>query len=175
MEYLYEKDIVLVDNIELNSLEKLVEYKKEELEKFYSKSFFENLFEYKEDARVLSFLRECKDIEIFEFEDISISSALYQLSKSRNKGIRLKIKNISLKLRQVELCEYFGLNPYRIKAKFILVFCDNANRLIDSIYNTKMRHIAYLTKDKQKLIIDKRPIQFLSKYDEKIDRLLKEG
>lgn len=176
MTYLYEKDIILVSKINLKSLEDLLTLYEKDLKTYYRRDFFDNMFSDNKEyfLRLKEKLSGIEDIEYIEFKNTSIYAGLYKYVESLGKGIRLKSKKIKFSVRQIELSEYFSLNPYKLKSDFSLILCDNANRLIDELNDEEnLVHIGYITNDKQKLIMDREAVQFISKYDESLYKLLK--
>lgn len=60
-----------------------------------------------------------------------IFGALWELAEASDVGLEIELKKIPLKQETVEICEFFGINPYElISSGSMLMASDDGNRLV---------------------------------------------
>ncbi len=92
--------------------------------------------------------------------------ALYELARERRCGLRIRIRQIPVMQETVEICELYGMDPYRLPTYGRLVLTEDPDRLLEDIPEESRRMaacIGYLTEDHDKLIIDKTNIEYINR------------
>lgn len=84
-----------------------------------------------------------------------IFAALWELSKELGAGLELDMKHISILQETVEVCEYFGLNPYQLaSAGSFLFVTEDGEALKEALLREKiMASVIGRTADGQGKII----------------------
>ena len=60
-----------------------------------------------------------------------IFGALWELAEASGVGLEIELKKIPLKQETVEICEFFGINPYElISSGVMLMAAKDGNRLV---------------------------------------------
>lgn len=122
-----------------------------------------------DSARALGFLEHKEhflgEIEWVKVEDGGVLASIYNWTKSRNIGCRLAIKKIPLLQSGVEICEFYGLNIYRLRSDCFLIFTDQGHA-----FTQKMREqgfvcevIGVLQDGLDKIIMDKEEIEYINR------------
>ena len=166
-----KKNIVAIFCAGESGVKDIVKSKYEDLSKVYPKRILDKLIKtaifdeskYEELKRILSLELSAEDF--IEVGEKGILAALYSCAKIRNRGLELKVKSIPVRQLDIEICEYYSINPYRLKSKMFCILSENSNRFIDDCQSmgVKAAHIGYVTKYKEKIIIDKEELQHIDK------------
>ena len=60
-----------------------------------------------------------------------IFGALWEMAESAGVGLEIELKKIPIKQETVEICEFFGINPYQlISSGAMLMAAEDGNRLV---------------------------------------------
>ncbi|MBQ7535133.1 MAG: AIR synthase [Stomatobaculum sp.] len=102
-----------------------------------------------------------------------ILAALYLAAKERKCGLRIALKKIPVRQDTIELCEMYGLNPYRLYSRCAVYLCKNGERLAEELREQGIpaERIGRLTKGLDKVITDKTETEYLNRPEP--DELLK--
>ena len=102
-----------------------------------------------------------------------ILAALYLAAKERKCGLRIALRKIPVRQDTIELCELYGLNPYRLFSRCAVYFCGNGERLAEQLREKGIpaARIGRLTRGLDKVITDKTETEYLNRPEP--DELLK--
>ena len=103
-----------------------------------------------------------------------IYGALYELSEAAGVGLEIDLRAIPIKQETVEICEYFGLNPYYLKSGgSMLMVCDHGQELVRLLEKEGISAaiIGRTTSDRGKTVINEGEVSYLER--PKADELLK--
>lgn len=92
--------------------------------------------------------------------------ALYDLAQTRRCGMRIRMRDIPVMQSVIEICELYGLNPYRIGTFARLTITEDPDMLLDEMSEQESSMsacIGYLTQGRDKLIIDKTHPEYINK------------
>ncbi len=135
------QDLVVAGYAGLMGTIEAVAYKKEELLHKFSRSYVNNILE--QEPNILKMntfkwnLEQWRELGATECEPVTeggILTALWNLSGAYMTGIEFALRQIPVKQETIEVCEFFDLNPYRLKSDgcFLLV-ADNGNDLVTAL------------------------------------------
>lgn len=85
-----------------------------------------------------------------------IFKALWKLAADNGAGLVADLKNIPIKQETVEVCEYFGLNPYKLMAGgSLLIACRTGGALVQELTdkNISAAVIGKITKGNEKIVL----------------------
>ena len=102
-----------------------------------------------------------------------ILAALYLMAKERKCGLRIALRSIPVRQDTIELCELYGLNPYRLFSRCTVYLSGNGGRLAEQLREKGVpaECIGRLTRDLDKVITDKTETEYLNRPEP--DELLK--
>ena len=102
-----------------------------------------------------------------------ILAALYLAAKERKCGLCIALRKIPVRQDTIELCELYGLNPYRLFSRCTVYFCGNGERLAEQLREKGVPavRIGRLTRGLDKVITDKTETEYLNRPEP--DELLK--
>lgn len=162
----------------------LIENYREELNGYFNKVYIESIEKHVKEngyyGRYLSPINndrpECAPVDInsifkevdCETVDVSeggILKALYNFAKSRGRGFEIEIKKISTIQICIEICEYFGINIYRLLSEGKIVLSEDP---ISACKYLEERGIAAqvigcLTDSLDKVITDKESVEYVNR------------
>ena len=162
----------------------LIENYREELNGYFNKVYIESIEKHVKEkgyyGRYLSPINndrpECAPVDIngifkevdCETLDVSeggILKALYNFAKSRGRGFEIEIKKISTIQICIEICEYFGINIYRLLSEGKIVLSEDP---ISACKYFEERGIAAqvigcLTDSLDKVITDKESVEYVNR------------
>ncbi|MCR4739444.1 MAG: AIR synthase family protein [Lachnospiraceae bacterium] len=110
-------DIIITGYTGLKGTYLIAEYRKEDLLERFSSSFIDRVSDFIDDLCVLKEAGVKDLIPVSFMHDVSkggIFAALWELGKASGCGLSVDLKKIPLRQETVEICEYFGLNPYEL-------------------------------------------------------------
>lgn len=132
----------------------------EELRGRFSESYIETMgypFDTVDISKMAEIARD-KAVAMHDISNGGVYAAVYQITDTANLGITLNHDMIPIDQPTIELCEYFGINPYQLLATgglLIAVDKENEEALLDA-YNEAgiiARTIGVFTKEKERLVI----------------------
>ena len=102
-----------------------------------------------------------------------ILAALYLAAKERKCGLRIALRKIPVRQDTIELCELYGLTPYRLFSRCAVYFCGNGERLAEQLREKGVpaARIGRLIRGLDKVITDKTETEYLNRPEP--DELLK--
>ena len=94
-----------------------------------------------------------------------VLAALYRAAKERKCGLRILQKQIPVRQDTIEVCEMYGLNPYRLYTRSALFLCENGARLAERLRERGIpaERIGRLTAGPDKIIADKTETEYLNR------------
>lgn len=122
-----------------------------------------------------------KDIEVFEriyleYPDIfshnvfkisegGVLSTLYNLAENLGIGLKIEIKTIPIKQETIEICEIYGINPYKLYTEAYLILAEDTKTILELLkkHEIEAKIIGSTTKSLGKLIVDKSEIEHMNK------------
>jgi len=101
-------------------------------------------------------MNDCSDGGIF--------AALWQLADAYGVGLKCNIKDIPVRQETIEICEFFDINPYKLRSDgALLIVTDKPDELINSLNkeNVKETVIGEITDGKDRVITSGEDVRFL--------------
>ena len=94
-----------------------------------------------------------------------VLAALYRAAKERKCGLRIMQKKIPVRQDTIEVCEMYGLNPYRLYTRSALFLCENGARLAEKLRERGIpaERIGHLSAGLDKIIEDKTETEYLNR------------
>ena len=179
-----EKYIIFCGYAGLKGSLKIIESRYDELVGYFNKIYLDSVACHIRDrgyyGRYLSPINndrsECAPVDINsifsevngETVDVSeggILKVLYNLAKSRGRGFEIEIKKISTIQICIEICEYFGINIYRLLSEGKIVLSEDpisACKYLEERGITA-QVIGCLTDSLDKVITDKESVEYVNR------------
>lgn len=127
-------DIVLTKWIGLEGTSILAKEKKKELLSRFSENFIMQAQQFDQMLSVIPEAAVAVRSGIGAMHDVTeggIFGALWELAESSGVGLEIELKKIPVKQETVEICEFFGINPYElISSGSMLMAAVDGNRLV---------------------------------------------
>lgn len=95
-----------------------------------------------------------------------IFAALWELAESAGVGLAVDLKKIPIKQETVEVCEFFGLNPYELlSGGCLLMTTDSGERLVQALkeVHIKAAIIGRTTDNNDRIVINEEESRFLER------------
>ena len=111
------QDIVISKWIGLEATTILAKEKDEELRRVFSEDFistaksFDAFLSVVEDARIA---KKCQVSAMHDITEGGVFGALWEMAEGAGVGLEVDLKKIPIRQATVEICEFFGVNPYLI-------------------------------------------------------------
>ena len=109
------QDILVTKWIGIEGTSIIAKEKEKELKTRFSKSFVETAKGFEQYLSVLPEASIAAEFGISAMHDVTeggIYGALWELAEASGVGLEIDLKAIPVRQETVEICEYFGLNPY---------------------------------------------------------------
>lgn len=127
-------DIVVTKWAGLEGTSILAKEKREELFTRFSEKFILRAQQFDQMISVLPEAAVAVKLGVGAMHDVTeggIFGALWEMAESSHVGLEIELKKIPLKQETVEICEFFGLNPYGlISSGAMLMASEDGNRLV---------------------------------------------
>lgn len=127
-------DIVLTKWIGLEGTSIIAKEKQQELLSRFSENF---IFRAQKFDQMLSVIPEAATAvksgvgAMHDVTEGGIFGALWEMAEASGVGLEIELKKIPLKQETVEICEFFGINPYElISSGSMLMAAEDGNRLV---------------------------------------------
>lgn len=131
------QDVVLSKWIGLEGTYLLAKERREELKKRYPESMIDGAEDFERFLSVVPEAATAIRSGVSAMHDVSeggIFSALWQLAESSGVGLEIDMKKIPVKQETIEICEFFGLNPYYfVSGGALLMVTDNGYDLVKEL------------------------------------------
>lgn len=132
-----DMDIVMSKYIGIAATVIMLDVKKEQLEKRFSKSFLDRMSDFEEYYSILSEAAVAGNSGVAAMHDVSrggIMGALWEIASAADVGMEIVSENIPIRQETIELCELFNLNPYEILSTgSLIMITDNGNALVSEL------------------------------------------
>ncbi len=151
--------IVMTKHIGIMGTAMLVHEKKEELLTKFHKNYLEQALMAEEEMSVLSEAAVAGSSDAAVMHDVSrggIFSALWELAEITGTGVEAVIADMPVRQETIEVCEYYGLNPYKlISGGSLLIVCNRGDEMICKLRRQSIPAviIGRLTEDNDKVVI----------------------
>ena len=128
-------DIAVLGYAGLSGSRKIFEIKRDEIEKRYCKSFLRVLMERSDsESSVYPLVEKALDKGLIrdaeEAREGGVLAALWRLLDRNRLGCEYSMRKIPILQQTVELCEMYGLDPYRLSSEGCMVcLCENEREL----------------------------------------------
>ncbi|MDD6326826.1 MAG: AIR synthase-related protein [Lachnospiraceae bacterium] len=162
-------DIVMVDVTAKLGTALITQKKKEELRSRFAESYIKEMELGVNGYRVDSYAKLAAGQGAFYMHDIScggLYGALWQLSVRIGKGIEIFHNQIPIRQETIELCEFYGINPYQLDGTGgLLVVISGAETFLESMakLGVEAAVIGRVTEDQDKKIqINDTDIRYLT-------------
>lgn len=162
-------DIVMVDVTAKLGTALIAQKKKEELRSRFAESYIQEMDLGVNGCRVDAYAKLAAKQGAFYMHDIScggLYGALWQLSVRIGKGIEIFHKQIPIRQETIELCEFYGINPYQLDGTGgLLVVTSGAETFLESMaeLGVEAAVIGRVTEDQDKRIqINDKDIRYLT-------------
>lgn len=131
------QDLVAAGYAGLEGTRIIVEEKRQELEKYFAAGYLDSILEYSRQAEECRKKLNGKSFTPEEIESAAeggILTAIWKLSGSCRLGVEFSLRRIPVLQGTIEICEVFGLNPYRLYSKGCWVQAsDNGGQLVERL------------------------------------------
>ncbi len=131
------QDLVMTKWAGLEGTHILANHFEEELNGLYGKSFITRA---KNLSAYLSVMKESKiamahgATAMHDVTEGGVLGAAYELAKAANIGVELSLGKIPILDETIEICDYFGINPYKlISSGAMLIATDNGSELVEKL------------------------------------------
>lgn len=101
-------------------------------------------------------MNDCSDGGIF--------AALWQLADAGSVGLTVNLRDIPVMQESIEVCEYFDINPYRLRSDgSLLIVCDNPDEMIKALNEAEIKAtlIGHITEGSDRVIVSGEERRFL--------------
>ncbi|MCR5735262.1 MAG: AIR synthase family protein [Lachnospiraceae bacterium] len=132
-----EDDIVITKWIGLKGTYLIADRYRKELAARFSQRFIDEALQFKDRLCVLPEAMTASGYGITSMHDASsggIFAALWELGRIEKKGLTCDLKKIPIRQETVEICEFFGINPYELDAAGSMLFtAENGKELVKAL------------------------------------------
>ncbi|MCI8669743.1 MAG: hydrogenase maturation factor [Lachnospiraceae bacterium] len=152
-------DIVLTKRIGIMGTVMMLYEKRDELLTKFPESYLEKALEAEEEMSVCSEAAVAGGSGAAVMHDVSrggIFAALWELAEITGRGVEAVIADIPVRQETIELCEFYGLNPYKlISGGSLLLVCSHGNDITDRLRRRGISAtvIGKLTENNDKVVI----------------------
>ncbi|MFV0466756.1 MAG: AIR synthase family protein [Lachnospiraceae bacterium] len=172
-------DILLTKSAGIEGTVLLAKRRESELETRFSNAFLSNAIKMEELLSVQSEADIALKAGACAMHDVSkggIFGALWEFANSSEIGIEIELRKIPMRQETVEICEFFGLNPYEILGGgALLIAAEDGNRLVLDLHKAgiPVTIIGKATNSKDRVLLNGEDVRYLDlpKSDE-IHRIL---
>lgn len=94
-----------------------------------------------------------------------VLAGLYRLARDRKIGMEIEMKRIPVLQSTIEICEYYGLNPYRLYGRCFILLSENGERTAQLLRDRGIRAavIGKTADGPKKIITDKTETEYLNR------------
>lgn len=127
-------DIVVTKWIGIEGTSIIAKEKEEELKTRFSTSFIDKAKDLDVYLSVLSEAAVAVDAGVGAMHDITeggIFGALWEMAEASGIGLDIDVKKIPVRQETIEICEFYGINPYRlISSGSMLMATEDGNKMV---------------------------------------------
>lgn len=160
-------DIVMTKRIGIMGTAMLAHEKREELLTKFPASYLEKALEAEEEMSVCSEAAVAGNSGAAVMHDVSrggIFAALWELAEITGRGVEAVIADLPVRQETIELCEFYGLNPYKlISGGSLLLVCNHGSDMTERLRRRGISAavIGRLTENNDKAVIQNGEKRFL--------------
>ncbi|HCT93084.1 MAG TPA: hydrogenase maturation factor [Lachnospiraceae bacterium] len=137
------QDLVVTKWIGLEATAILAKEKEQELLSRFSQDFVRAARSFGQYISVVADARIAKNFGVSAMHDITeggIFGALWEMAEGSGVGLEADLKAIPIRQETVEICEYFGLNPYQIMSSgSLLIAAEDGPGLVRALAESNIR------------------------------------
>ncbi|MDD7739489.1 MAG: AIR synthase related protein [Fusicatenibacter sp.] len=177
-----DQDLVVAGGVGLGAAAYLAKTRKEELLSQFSPGFLHSAEQFDDRYSVLDIAQTAISCKAGAMQDVSeggIFGALWEMTEGAGLGMDVSIKDIPIQQETIEICEYFGLNPYQILSTgSLLIGIDDGKTLVRRLAEQGIcaAVIGKTTDQKERIIRNGEEIRYLDKpQTDELYRIVKEG
>ena len=129
-------DIVMTKAIALEGTSIIAKEKYEELITHFPRGMIDKAAGFDEDILIVREARAIRDMAVamHDVTEGGIFGALWEMAEASNVGLDIDLKSIKVRQETIEICEYFGINPYKlISSGCLLIATANGDRVVEAI------------------------------------------
>ncbi len=128
------QEIVITKWIGIEATALLASEREEELKKRFPAELVEAaeaFAEYRSAVKEASIAADCGVKAMYDLSEGGIFAALWEMASAAGVGMDIDLKKIPIRQETVEICEYFGVNPYQILSSgSMMIAADNGWALV---------------------------------------------
>ncbi len=161
------QDVVITKWIGLEGTSIIAKEKETELQSKFSPALIETAKSFGQYLSVVPEAATAVKSGVSAMHDVTeggIYGALWEVAEASGVGLEIDLKKIPVKQETIEICEYFGLNPYAlISSGAMLMTADNGYDLVRAIEKTgiKATVIGKVTDGNDRVLINEDEKRFL--------------
>lgn len=129
-----DQDVVVTKWIGLEATTILAKEKEEELRKRFPSVLVDTARDFDQYLSVVPESKIAMEHGVSAMHDITeggVFGALWEMASGGNVGLEIDLKKIPLRQETIEICEYFGLNPYQIMSSgSMMIVTDDGYELV---------------------------------------------
>lgn len=136
------EELVVAGSVALGETEKLLEQKKEELEKHFSPSFLRDAHALKtkygigipvKDGEIWNLAKEMQASALIENGEDGFLAALWKMAEASEVGLHVELRKVPVRQETIEICECYDVNPYEAASgSCILAGFQNAYAFVEA-------------------------------------------
>ena len=163
------QDIVMTKWAGLEGTVLLAERYEDKLRERYPLHMIEEAAAFKRQLSVIPEAATAAKSNVSAMHDVStggIFAALWELAESAGVGLAVDLKKIPIKQETVEVCEFFGLNPYELlSGGCLLMTTDSGERLVQALEEVHIPAavIGRTTDNNDRVVINEEESRFLER------------
>lgn len=160
-------DVVVTKWIGLEGTSIIAKEHEEELLKRFSPSFLETAKGFSEQLSVVKDARTAVSVGVTAMHDVTeggIFGALWEIAEASGCGLEIELLDIPVRQETIEICEYFGINPYGlISSGSMLITAPNGSDVVRSLKQEGINAalIGKVTKGNDRVLINGDERRFL--------------
>lgn len=109
----------------------------------------------------------CKEhgADVINLCDGGILKGIYEEAVERKCGLKIYLSKVPILQSTIEICEMFGLDPFRLFGHCHMIMCDNASTLCDKLSEAgyAVNVVGYMQSSLDKIIADKEEIEYINR------------
>lgn len=137
------QDIVLCGCIGTEGMLRILDERETELSKRFVPAFVSQMQRARESILSLEYIRAARELQSAQGEEAAVTAmhqigsggilaALWELGEASGIGMQVELSKMSVLQETIELCEYYGLNPYHMtSAGCILMTASDGDTLVE--------------------------------------------
>lgn len=129
-------DIVMTKAIGLEGTSILAKEKYDELTSHFPANMIDKAALFDKDILIVKEAGAVRDMAVamHDVTEGGIFGALWEMAEASNVGLDIELKSIKIRQETVEICEYFGINPYKlISSGCLLIATSDGKKVVEAI------------------------------------------